>query len=274
VLDASGKYDSKTTTITVGNTAPKVTITTPVDGDFFEWGQSVPYSVTVVDPEDGAIDCSRVAVTLVLVHDSHGHGEATQNSCAGSLPTAADLANHGGYLAAGISVTYTDLGGGGQPALSTTAQHVVQTRRQQVEFSQDMRGLTFPAVNVAEPDPGGGQVANSIDNGDYVALNNRYHFGNMSQQITFRFAQNSAVGTPRGLVDVHMDSVTGPVVATCSLLATGGASTYTNQVCDFATSVTGSRRLYLAFRQAPGGPANGFGTLNWVQFSGQGVGTP
>ena len=76
VLDAGGKYDSKTIRITVGNTAPKVTITTPVDGDFFEWGQGIPYAVTVVDPEDGAIDCSRVEVSLVLVHDSHGHGES------------------------------------------------------------------------------------------------------------------------------------------------------------------------------------------------------
>jgi PKD repeat protein/type 1 glutamine amidotransferase len=274
VLDATGKHDSKTTQITVGNTAPKVTITTPVDGDFFEWGQGIPYSVTVVDPEDGAIDCSRVAVSLVLVHDSHGHGEATQNACSGTLPTGADLANHGGYLAAGISVTYTDGGGGGQPALSTTTQHVVQTRRQQVEFSQDMRGLTFPAANVAEPDPGGGQVASSIDNGDYVALNNRYFFGNMSQQITFRFAQNSPPTTTRGLVDVRLDSATGPVVATCPLVGSGGANTYTDQVCAFAEPVTGSRRIYLAFRQATGGPATNFGLLNWVQFSGQGIGLP
>src|SRR5918994_4400894 len=55
--------------ITVGNTAPKVTIDTRVDGDFFEWGQTIPFSVTVVDPEDGAIDCGAVEVSLVLVHD-------------------------------------------------------------------------------------------------------------------------------------------------------------------------------------------------------------
>jgi cytochrome c len=151
-------------------------------------------------------------------------------------------------------------------------QHVVQTRRQQVEFAQEARGLTFPAVNIAEPDPGGGQVAASIDNGDYVGLNNRFHFGNMSQEITFRFAQASAPGTVRGLVDVRTDSPTGDVVATCTLVATGGANTYTNQPCSFTTPVTGSRRLYLAFRQAPGGPATNFGNLNWVQFSGTGIG--
>src|ERR671910_2743835 len=132
---ASGSCRRDEIRITVGNTAPKVTIDTRVDGDFFEWGQTIPFSVTVVDPEDGAIDCGAVEVSLVLVHDSHGHGESTVTGCSGSLPTAADLAFHGGYLAAGISVSYTDRGGGGQPPLSATEQHVVQTRRQQVEFS-------------------------------------------------------------------------------------------------------------------------------------------
>jgi cytochrome c len=61
-------------------------------------------------------------------------------------------------------------------------------------------------------------------------------------------------------------------VATCTLSSTGGANTYTNQTCPFTEPVTGSRRIYLTFRQAPGGPATNFGQLNWVQFSGPGVG--
>ena len=35
--------------------------------------------MTVTDPEDGPIDCARVAVTFILAHDEHGHAEETVN---------------------------------------------------------------------------------------------------------------------------------------------------------------------------------------------------
>ena len=76
--------------ITVGNSAPKVSIDTPLDGDFFAWGDNIPFTVTVTDPEDGAIDCSRVEVTFVLVHDTHGHAEESVNGCSGVLHTVAE----------------------------------------------------------------------------------------------------------------------------------------------------------------------------------------
>ena len=61
------------TTITVGNTAPTVTVNTPIEGGTFAFGDNIPFTVTVGDPEDGAINCAEVAVTFVLAHDSHGH---------------------------------------------------------------------------------------------------------------------------------------------------------------------------------------------------------
>ena len=158
-------------------------------------------------------------MTFVLVHDQHGHAEASQTGCSGVLPTLADDAAHGGYIAGGINASYTDSGGaGGIPALTGNTQHVVQLRRQHVEFVQAASGIQFSGVNVAEPDPlGGNQAANQIDAGDWLALNNRYSFDNMDKQITFRFANNAAAGTVRGLVEVRLDAVDGPVIATCAL---------------------------------------------------------
>ncbi len=267
VTDSSGKTDSQTTEITVGNTSPTIAIETPLDGDFFEFGQDIPFSVTVTDPEDGPVDCSRVEVTFVLVHDTHGHGEDSVNACSGVLHTDAADASHGGALAGGISVTYTDLGANGQPALTTVEQHIVQLRRQQVEFVQDQQGTTVANTN----DTGGGQHRNGLDPGDWIALNNRFTFAHMDQAITFRFASNAAANSVRGLVEVRLDSPAGPVAATCTLLATGSNNVFTSQTCPFTSPVSGSRRIHLVFRQADGGPATGFGNLNWVEFTGPGI---
>ena len=89
VIDSSGKVGSANTTITVGNTSPTVTVAVPVDGGTFAFGENIPFTVTVTDPEDGAIICANVVVTFVLGHDTHGHAEATTNGCSGVLPTDA-----------------------------------------------------------------------------------------------------------------------------------------------------------------------------------------
>jgi cytochrome c len=268
VTDSSGKTDSKTTVITVGNTSPSIEINVPVDGDFFEFGQNIPFTVTVTDPEDDAIDCGRVEVTFVLIHDTHGHAEENVTGCSGVLHTLADDASHGGYLAGGISATYTDNGANGQPPLTTVEQHVVQLKRQEVEFVQDENGTTVAGT----ADVGGGSHRTGLDPGDFLVLNNRFNFLHVNQEITFRFANNAAAGSPRGAVEVHLDSLDGPVVATATLTATGSNNTFTSQTFPFTTQVTGSHKLYLAFRSVDGGPTAGFGNLNWVGFSGPGIG--
>jgi PKD repeat protein/type 1 glutamine amidotransferase len=272
VTDSSGKTDTKTTTITVGNTAPTLTITSPRDGDFFNWGDDIPFTITGSDPEDGAIDCSQVTVTFVLVHDQHGHGEDSQTGCSGTLSTLADDASHGGYIAGGINVTYTDEGANGQPPLTTQVQHVVQIRRQQVEFAQEQSGTTTGNVGGGEVDPGGGQIRNGLDDGDWIAINRFVNLANMDKQITFRFAANATAGTDRVNVEIHLDSPTGPLATTATLKATGGNNAYTSQT--FPLDFTGSRRVYLVFKPVAGGPTTGFGNLNWVEFAGAGHGVP
>ena len=256
VTDSTGKSQSRTIQITVGNTAPTVSVTVPTDGDFFEWGQDIPYTVTVTDPEDGTIDCNRVTVTFVLVHDQHGHGEASRTGCSGVLPTSADDAGHGGYIAGGINASYTDAGGaGGTPALSGNAQNVVQLRRQHVEYVQAASGIQFSGVQAPETDPLGGlQAANQLDPGDWLLLNNRYSFDNMDKQITIRFANNQAAGTLRGLLDVRVDAVDGPVIATCELRATGGNGTYQSTVCPFTGAVSGKPQGLPDLQTGPGRP--------------------
>jgi glucose/arabinose dehydrogenase/PKD repeat protein len=276
VTDSGGKTDIKSVTITAGNTSPTVTINTPADGDFFDWGQSIPYTITVTDPEDGAIDCSRVTATFVLVHDQHGHAEGSQTGCSGVFTTNADDVNHGGAIAGAISVSYTDLGANGQPALTGTDQNVVQMRRQQVEFVPDQAGTNTATTN----DPtGGGLHRGSLNAGDWIALNRSHHLGNMDKKITFRFAGGAGdnpAGQDRVRVEIHTGSLTGPIATTVTLKSTGNNNnTWTSQTFDL--DFAGSQRLYLVFAQIAGGPVSGnggFGNLNWVEFTGPGAALP
>ncbi len=87
VTDSSGKTGAQSTVITAGNTSPSISINLPLEGSTFAFGDAIPFSVSVTDPEDGTVNCNDIQVTFVLGHDEHGHAEATTTGCTGTLPT-------------------------------------------------------------------------------------------------------------------------------------------------------------------------------------------
>ncbi|MCW6007355.1 ThuA domain-containing protein [Micromonospora sp. CPCC 205371] len=262
VTDSSGKTAVLTREITVGNTAPVVTVTSPLAGTFFNWGDTIPWTVTVTDPEDGPIDCSRVKVSFVLGHDTHGHGMSDQYACSGSFVSPADGGDHaGGYLYGGVSATYTDLGANGQPALTTVDQVVLQVRRQQAEFAQVQQGVTLANTG----DTGGGQHVAGIDAGDHIAFN-PVNLGGVGA-ITFRYASGATAtaGTPRATVELRSGSPTGAVVATATLNATSGTNSWTSATVPISAAA-GPQQIYLVFQPVSGGPTTSLVNLNWVEF--------
>ena len=280
VTDSTGRTASASTVITVGNTAPTLTINTPLDGDFFSFaGGTIPVTVTGSDPEDGAIDtpaeCARVTVTFVLVHDTHGHAEDSTpmtwdpaaSVCRGTLGLDPGDASHGGYLAGGISASFTDNAQGSIPALETTVQHVLQLRRHELEDAQDSSGLSTAAAE-------GTRAVTAAENGDWVALNNRINLTNMNKEITLRYGSGGggvAVGQPRAMLEVRQGSSTGAVLTTITLNATGTANNNTYVTQTFPLNFAGSQRLFLVFRPIAGGPTTNLANINWVEFSGPGV---
>lgn len=136
VTDAHGAAAVGNLTVTAGNTRPTVTIESPSDGGFAEFGEALPFRVRVTDPEDGAIDCTKVAVTYQLGHNQHGHpqGEATPGpDCTGVLTPAPD-AGHGpdAYVFHILGASYTDGGGAaGAPALTGSSDIVLHPREYQ-----------------------------------------------------------------------------------------------------------------------------------------------
>jgi cytochrome c len=264
VKDSSGKTDSKTTTVTVGNTAPTVNVTVPVEGGTFAFGEGIPFTVSVSDPEDGAIDCGRVKVTFVLGHDTHGHAEADTTGCSGVLPTVADDVSHGGNVFGVVSASYTDDPQGAIPALTTTDQNPIRQKRQEVEHVVEQSGTNTATT----ADVGGGLQRGSLGNGDWLRVNGPFDLTGIDA-ITFRTSGGSgASGT--GLVELHRDAVDGPVVETFTIAPTANATTYASQTFPL-TDPGGLHQLFLVFRPAAGGPTNNFFNLNWVEFNGPGI---
>ncbi|GAA2377831.1 ThuA domain-containing protein [Dactylosporangium salmoneum] len=268
VTDSSGKAASANTTITVGNTSPTVKVNVPTEGGLFAFGDTIPFNVTVTDPQDGQIDCSRVQVTFVLGHDTHGHAESSTTGCSGTLPTFAEDESHGGNVFGVISASYTDKGGpGGIPALTTVTQATIRQKKQEVEWAIDQ----FGTATAATADVGGGLQRNGIGSGDWIALNGTIDLTNINS-LTFRTSGGSgAAGT--GAVEVRLDAVDGPVLTTVTIAPTANATTYASQTFPI-TNPGGAHRIYLVFRPVAGGPTNNYFNLNWVEFGGQGVKAP
>jgi PKD repeat protein/glucose/arabinose dehydrogenase len=268
VFDSTGRQTSASTVITAGNTSPSIAISVPPEGGTFAFGDKIPFAVTVTDPEDGVIACSDVQVTFVLAHDNHGHAEESKAGCSGFLQTIVDDVSHGGNVWGTINVRYTDKGGpGGVPSLTTIAETNVRQRRQQVEHALSQSGTN----TAANADEGGGEHRGSLGNGDWIRLNGPFDLVDISA-ITFRTSGGSgADGT--GLVELRRDAVDGPIVGTYTIQPTADATTFTSQTFPI-TDPGGTNELFLVFRPVAGGPANNFFNLNWVEFVGEGVGTP
>ena len=78
-------------------------------------------------------------------------------------------------------------------------------------------------------------------------------------------------GSPLAAIEVHQDSVTGPIVTTANLVSTGGTGTWTSQT--FPVSMSGTHELFLVFRSVTGGSTGGnLFNLNWAEFVGAGIG--
>jgi hypothetical protein len=265
VTDSNGLSSQANTTITVGNTAPTVVVNVPVEGGLFSFGDNIPFTVTVTDPEDGTIDCSRVQVTFVLAHDSHGHAQDTVTGCTGILPTIADDVSHGGNVWGVISASYTDNPQpGGVPALTTTTQTNIRQKRQELEHALEQSGTNTASTS----DEGGGLHRGSLGNGDWIKFNGPINLLNINGIVFRTSAGSGANGT--GLVELRSGAPDGPILQTFTIQPTANANTWVSQQFPL-TDPGGTNDLYLVFRSVTGGPGNNFFNLNWVQFLGQGV---
>ncbi|AXK36996.1 PKD domain-containing protein [Streptomyces armeniacus] len=211
--DPSGLTGTASVQVTVGNTAPTVEIQQPVDGKPFNFGDAIPFEVKVSDPEDGEIDCSKVKVTFIIGHDSHGHPQTSANGCSGTLQTKADGEHDPNANIFGVlDAEYTDNGANGQPALTTHDQGTLQPKHRQAEhFSESAEGVTVGDAEGAE----GGKAVTEIKDGQWISFSPYALSG-----VTELAARVNA--TAEGSIEVRAGAADGTLVGTVPVAAGDG----------------------------------------------------
>lgn len=168
VTDDEGKIGITSTSISVGNQAPEISVDLPADGGFFDWGDEIPFEVSTTDAEDGTETvCDRVAWSYGLGHDEHAHPEVSGTGCTGVFPTDADSPEHGAgaHLYGAVVITYTDGGANGLPPAAGEATLRLNPKLQQAEHA------TLTGVEVVEDDSASaGAYVAGLARGDAVAL--------------------------------------------------------------------------------------------------------
>ncbi|MGW4086398.1 lectin [Streptomyces sp. NPDC004822] len=243
VTDSSGKSATASVQITVGNTAPTVRIDTPADGQIHDFGAAIPFKVTVTDPEDGTIDCSRVKVTFIIGHDSHGHPQTSATGCTGTLQTLADGEHDPNANIFGVvDAEYTDKGAAGQPALTTHDQRVTQPSHRQAEHYGGSSGVQIIQKTPAH----GGRTVGEIHNGDWISFT-PYNLAD-ARTFTARVSSAGAGGT----IEVRTGSATGTLLGTVTVPVTGGWETFQDVTTSLSDQQAASAPLFLVFKGGSG----------------------
>ncbi|MEU2246563.1 ThuA domain-containing protein [Streptomyces sp. NPDC019224] len=241
--DPTGRTGSASVHITVGNTAPVVKLELPGDGQLFTFGDDIPFKVTVTDPEDGTIDCSKIEVSFVLGHDSHGHPITSEHGCTGTIATEMDGGHDPNANIFGvINASYTDGGGGGQAALSGHDQAQLQPRHRQAEHFSDSSGVkTYDKANAE-----GGKTVGDIDNDDWISFE-PYILGD-STKLTARISSGGA----GGFLEVRSGSATGKILGSAPVPVTGGWETFQDIDVPLRDVPKKATELFLVFKGGAG----------------------
>ncbi|MEO3773362.1 ThuA domain-containing protein [Micromonospora sp. B9E7] len=262
VTDNTGKTGFANVQITVGNSAPVVTITTPPNGGMLTFGDRVPYQITVTDPDGGTVDCSKVFLNPALGHDDHAHETTEYPGCSGTISTDL-LGGHpdGANLFYVLNARYTDSGGaGGAAPLTGTAQAILQPKHKQSEYFSGQSGIRVVDQAAAESTKRVGDISNN----DWISFSPMSLSG--ISTVSYRLSSPSGGGT----IELRSGSPTGTLLATTPVPSTGGWDNYQSTAPVSVASSSGTQTLYMVFK----GSGNNWFDLDSHTFGGNGVGTP
>lgn len=264
VSDPGGNITQSTVTITAGNTRPQMELVFPADRAFADWGETVPFRLSVTDAEDGStddgsIDCALVDVQLYIGHNAHTHPLGSTSGCEGSVQLPDGHGDDGDELFHVIEFRYTDAGAGNAAPITVLVERVLRPGRLEAEHFDTQSGIQTETT--ADP-LGGGDNIGWIDHGDWVAFDDVNLAG-----IEFVNLRVASAGTG-GRIDLHRESLAGHRIGRAYVASTGGWQTWRDITIPISDPV-GSGPLYLLFENNQGD--SGLLNVNYLEFTGPGA---
>jgi hypothetical protein len=202
-------YDSGSTS---NNQLPTGSITGPANGTLYKAGDTVAYSGSASDTEDGSLSAGAFSWTIVFHHDTHTHpflGPITGSSSGSfTVPTIGETSSNVWYR---IHLTVTDSVGGQQTSyvdiLPTKANFTLQTSPSGLQVTLDGQPKTTPytgtgvvgftrTLGVVSPQTFGGnsyQFSSWSDNG---AASHSFSTPNTNTTYTATYQTAAVTPTP------------------------------------------------------------------------------
>ena len=140
-----------TVTITVGNTAPVPTITSPADGSHYDIGDTITFTGSATDAQDGTLPASALSWNVVLWHCSddtfticHTHPYFSTTGASDSFV----VSDHGDFTYFVITLTATDSGG-----LQASKSITLTPNRVAISFASNPAGATISVDSTTQTAP-------------------------------------------------------------------------------------------------------------------------
>lgn len=261
VTDRGGLSNIAQQSITAGSTAPTPVISTPTTSLRWKVGDTISFSGSATDPEDGTLAASRLSWTLVLMHDSeinpgnpHEHPIQTFNGVSSGTFVAPDH-EHPSWLE--LRLTATDSGG-----LSTTISQRVDPQTVSLNFTSNPSGLSITVGGQSFVTPFSRTVIAGSANTITAAAQ-----GNSSAYYTFANWSDGGAGSH----EIVAPATNATYSATFTNTATGNGlrgDYYDN--ADFTGTTIARTDSTVNFNWAAGAPASGIGADTFsVRWTGQ-----
>ncbi|WP_204061785.1 glycoside hydrolase family 43 protein, partial [Microbispora corallina] len=168
------------------------------------------------------------------------------------------LPGGGGYTRSVAVEKFTYNADGTIPTITMTTTGAPQIGTLDPYTRQEAETIAWESGVETEPSAEGGMNVSYIDNGDYIKVKGAA-FGTTGATT---FTTRAASGANGGKIELHLDSLTGTLIGTCTIPGTGGWQTYTTITCP-VTNAKGTHDLYFKYTGASGSLFN----LNWWQFT-------